>query len=310
MSLLMDTKQVIECINRLVDEKTEEELKTQEKMTKRYELQVPDHRLLTRKEEMFLSFAIQELENLKDEAIDLLIFFNMRLVISFAKDYQTKFKNSDTEELFQEGIIGLITAAKAFDYRRNTRFSTFASYWVKQAIGRYIESTSGSFRLPSNKHALIRQINKATETLEKNNEIVTSENLLQYIKRNFDSKVTQSSFDSVYNKTNMAVSLNTKKNGNIDDDAVEYIDVIEDPTQNINDMVIKSEQDRYIDELLSVLTPLERDVIILTYGLFGIGGDLSLKEIAMLKNISVPSVKYYKSKAFEKLKKHTDLFSE
>lgn len=311
MNLILDSLQIENVINRLVDEKEEVELEIKNKRHQSYVLQVPDHRLLTKKEEAFLSYAIQNIKELKKEAIDLLIFFNMRLVISFAKDYNQKTQNhNDVDELFQEGIIGLITAVESYDYTQNTRFSTYASYWVKQAMGRYIETTSGSFRIPSHIHSLRRQIVKAIKALEDDSKTVTDETVLQYIKHNFDGDLTKKTFDAVYNKSNVAISLNSAVKSNVDTESIDYLDSIEDPTQNIDEIVIKTEQEKYIHNLLSVLKPIERDVIILTYGLFGIGGDLSLKEIAKMTHISINSVKYYKAKAFEKLKKHSDIFLE
>lgn len=105
---------------------------------------VAGHRLLSREEEVELAKRIEQGDT---QARDELVQANLRLVISIAVKYQGH--NVPLEDLIQEGNIGLIKAASKFDYRKGFKFSTYAIWWIKQAIMRTLDNFSRSIRLPS-----------------------------------------------------------------------------------------------------------------------------------------------------------------
>jgi len=111
--------------------------------------------LLSAEEERELSMRIQMGE---DAARSRLIEANLRLVIKIARS----FSNFDIPlvDLIQEGNMGLIKAAERFDYRKNVRFSTYASWWIKQAVTRSLVNSRRAIRLPHRKEELIRRIHK------------------------------------------------------------------------------------------------------------------------------------------------------
>ena len=92
-----------------------------------------------------------------------LIEANMRLVINIAKGYNCR--NIPLEDLIQEGAIGLIQAAERFDPDRGFRFSTYATHWIRQAIGRAIDNKGKSIRLPAHVSQSIRKIEKEKERI-------------------------------------------------------------------------------------------------------------------------------------------------
>jgi len=109
-----------------------------------YFKQVGKTRLLTREDEVMLS---QKIEKGDQRARDRMIRANLRLAISIAKKYQNR--GCDLEDLIQESSIGLVKAVDRFDWRKGFKFSTYACWWIKQAVRRHIASHSSSIRLPS-----------------------------------------------------------------------------------------------------------------------------------------------------------------
>jgi len=111
--------------------------------------------LLTAEEEVELTRAIQHGDALARQR---LIESNMRLVINIAKTYRNR--AIPLEDLIQEGAIGLMQAAERFDPEKGFRFSTYATHWIRQAIGRAIDNKSKAIRLPAHVSQSLRKIEK------------------------------------------------------------------------------------------------------------------------------------------------------
>src|SRR5688572_27330924 len=111
--------------------------------------------LLTAEEEVILMRAIQKGD---ESARRRLIESNMRLVINIAKTYRNR--AIPLEDLIQEGAIGLMQAAERFDPDKGFRFSTYATHWIRQAIGRAIDNKSKAIRLPAHVSQSLRKIEK------------------------------------------------------------------------------------------------------------------------------------------------------
>lgn len=111
--------------------------------------------LLTPEEELELTRAVQ---NGDEKARQKLIESNMRLVINIAKTYRSK--AIPFEDLIQEGAIGLMQAAERFDPEKGFRFSTYATHWIRQAIGRAIDNKSKAIRLPAHVSQSLRRVEK------------------------------------------------------------------------------------------------------------------------------------------------------
>jgi len=111
--------------------------------------------LLTQEEEVALTRAVQ-----KGDAVakSRLIESNMRLVINIAKGYRNR--SIPLEDLIQEGAIGLMQAAERFDPDKGFRFSTYATHWIRQAIGRAIDNKSKAIRLPAHVSQSLRKIER------------------------------------------------------------------------------------------------------------------------------------------------------
>lgn len=111
--------------------------------------------LLTPEEEVELTRAVQKGD---ERARMRLIESNMRLVINIAKSYRNR--SIPLEDLIQEGAIGLMQAAERFDPDKGYRFSTYATHWIRQAIGRAIDNKSKAIRLPAHVSQSLRKIER------------------------------------------------------------------------------------------------------------------------------------------------------
>jgi RNA polymerase primary sigma factor len=117
--------------------------------------------LLTRQEEVELS---KRIENGDQIARDHMIRANIRLAISIAKKYANK--GCDLEDLIQESSMGLIKAVDRFDWRKGFKFSTYACWWIKQAVRQHIAAQGGVIKLPAYARGTLYKMRKVTEEYE------------------------------------------------------------------------------------------------------------------------------------------------
>lgn len=116
---------------------------------------------LTKEEEQELAQAVEKGD---DNARRRLVESNLRLVVSIAKKFQGH--GLSLEDLIQEGNQGLMTAVEKYDWRRETRFSTHATWWIRLAVTRSLANQSRTIRVPINVHDFLVKINKVTKELE------------------------------------------------------------------------------------------------------------------------------------------------
>ena len=128
----------------------------------RYLAEIGRYALLTPEEEIELGRRLAEGD---EEAKKRLVICNLRLVVTIAKRYSRG--GQTLLDLIEDGNLGLIRAAAKFDYRKGFRFSTYASYWIKQSIKRGIASQSRAIRIPVHIHQLINRYVRTEEELRK-----------------------------------------------------------------------------------------------------------------------------------------------
>lgn len=248
-----------------------------------------NYELLSKEEEYELLRRIREDND--EQARQLLILSNLRLVISTAK--KSLGNGLPLIDLISEGNIGLIKAINKFDYTTGHRFSTYAVWWIKQSIKKATINKGRDIRIPSYKYEQIAKVNKIMSDYTSENGQPPS---TEYIAEKMGLK--ESKVILLINEFQDIMSLNETIGDNI------YLEDIIGEENNIEDEMIKDAQILEMKELLSsVLTDREQQILELRYGLYE-QKIHTLKEIGDILNITRERVRQIEKKAISKLKHH------
>ncbi|MDR2900492.1 MAG: RNA polymerase sigma factor RpoD/SigA [Treponema sp.] len=245
--------------------------------------------LLSFEEELELSKRIQKGDK---AARQKLIESNLKLVITIAKNYVM----SDVLliDLIQEGNLGLIHAAEKYDHKKNVRFSTYANWWIKQAIARALAKKRRAIRLPQRKEELLRKIQKVDQYLRQ--ELMrrpSSEEIAAEI------GIQSSEVNAILNLTTNMLPLEMESSYN--EDSVSIVDVYEDYTYSPERELIK--QSIRDDTIRHVNRLKERERRILTYRFqLNNGESYTLKKIGDKMGISPETVRQIEIKALKKMR--------
>lgn len=223
-----------------------------------YMRQIKEIPLLTADEEKDL--AISALKGDK-KAKNKLVSSNLRLVVMAAKRYMNHTSLS-FEDLIQEGNVGLIAAVEKFDPEKGFRFSTYAMYWIKQAISRAILNNSRSIRIPIHMLELKTKYGKAQKELF---ESLDREPTIGEIAKHMGLDVKK--VIEIETLIKDPVSLNTALN---DEDDGTLEDLVADPNQdNPDDRMDNEFRAKAINSILDTLSNREKEIIVSRYGLNG-----------------------------------------
>ena len=233
---------------------------------------------------------IEQLRSQMSEASNTLIEHNLRLVISIAGHYVGT--SISLADLVQEGNIGLMRAVEKFDYRLGHRFTTYASYWIRQAITKYITNHSRIIRMPANTVAQISSIKQAEQRfLTETGQMPTPEELSKLV------KLPVTKIVALQKMVQQPLSLHAM----IDDNNT-LEDSIPDPNSRRPDVTFDMLNIRSsLDALMSMLDERERTVIQLNFGLKD-GQGLTLSEISKRLGVSSERVRQIKTMALQKMR--------
>jgi RNA polymerase primary sigma factor len=227
------------------------------------------------------------------EARERLIKSNLRLVISIAKKYIGRSKNLTFLDLIQEGNIGLMKAIDKFDWRKGFKFSTFATWWIKQAISRALSDQARTIRLPVHIVETLYRLNKIRKKLSN---ILDREPTPEEIAA--ESGIPLNKIQKLLKYVPDTISLETPI-GEGDSLLKEFIqDPSEMTPEKTANLAILREQ---LKKAIQSLNPKERQIISLRYGLEN-GIMYTLEEIGKIFGITRERVRQIEIKALEKLK--------
>lgn len=226
---------------------------------------------------------------------------NLRLVVSIAKKYVNFSKKHgghglEINDLVQEGNIGLMKAVDKFEYKRGFKFSTYATWWIKQAITRSIADQSRIIRIPVH---MVESVNKMDKIKKEYKQKHGKEPSFDYLCKEMDLPLNK--VKKINNITKDPISIETSAS---DEGESTLADFIKDPNSHYNPYELKANEglQKILIEAIDSLPDRDKKVLYMRFGI-GMRGDYTLEDIGAQFDVTRERIRQIEAKALKKLKK-------
>ncbi|KKR23798.1 MAG: RNA polymerase sigma factor [Candidatus Yanofskybacteria bacterium GW2011_GWD2_39_48] len=263
-----------------------------------YLKEIGQYPLLTGDEEVDLAKRIEKDD---ESARQRLALSNLRLVVSIAKKYVGRSANLTLLDLIQEGNIGLFKAVEKFDYTKGYKFSTYATWWIRQAITRALADQGRTIRIPVH---MVETINKYQQVVRRLVQDLGREPMPEEVASEMGVEVDK--IRHIMKISQETISLEAPVGDDDDQDSsLESFIPDEDtisPSMSAARKILKS----YINEIIADLTPREQKILDMRFGLTD-GVTHTLEEVGKVFAVTRERIRQIEAKALEKIRQHHKL---